>query len=189
MALASQVTNLAVVFGLVQLANKLDLDNEANVNYLRVGYLGMQICVAVAYAIVYRRVLQKNDQSNLTFTEVKNPLSPQNSETVRTTVKDYDVGKLKELFRSQVTAMVILGFIHFKWGYLRPLLLQSVLGFRSLYQTQLVQIHLLGRPATGDLARPWKAASPFSAPPTPVTEKEIKAKDRKEAKKKLIHQE
>ncbi|TPX64823.1 hypothetical protein SpCBS45565_g05597 [Spizellomyces sp. 'palustris'] len=170
-------------------ANRFDLDNEANVHYLRAAYMGMQVIVAIVLFIVYRRVLAKKDETPLVYTEAKNPMDPKNVDTIRTTIKDYDITKLKETLRGQVVAMAILGFIHYKWGYLRPLLLQSVLGLRTLYQAQLVQVHILGKPATGDLARPWKAASPFGQPPTAVSEKELKAKEKKEAKKKLIHQE
>ena len=35
------------------------------------------------------------------------------------------------------------------------------MGFKGLYDAKLVSIHLLGKPATGDLKRPFKAASMF----------------------------
>ncbi|RKO84418.1 inorganic phosphate transporter Pho88, partial [Blyttiomyces helicus] len=85
-----------------------------------------------------------------------NPPAP-----IRSTIKDYDIKKIKAQIQSQATAMLIIGLMHWKWGYLRPLLLQSILGIKAILALQLVQIHILGRPAIGELARPFKTASPF----------------------------
>ena len=35
------------------------------------------------------------------------------------------------------------------------------MGFKGLYDAKLVSIHILGKPATGDLKRPFKAPSMF----------------------------
>ncbi|KAI8919248.1 hypothetical protein PhCBS80983_g00248 [Powellomyces hirtus] len=182
------ITNLVVVFGLMQVANKFQLDKEENTAYLRAAYLTMQAIAFTALFIVYRKVVSRNDQTPLIYEEAKSALEPSNVETIRTTVRDYDVKKLIEAARSQLIAMAMIGFMHYKWGYLRPLLLQSVLGLKAIYQAQLVQVHLVGTPATGALARPWKVPSPFGQTVKPTTEKELKAKEKREAKKKLNHQ-
>jgi len=36
---------------------------------------------------------------------------------------------------------------------------------KSLYDSNMVQLHILGKPATGELARPFKAAGMFGATP------------------------
>jgi hypothetical protein len=63
---------------------------------------------------------------------------------VETTNKDYDLSQLKQLVTQTVMGVAIIAFMHFKYGYLRPLLLQSVLGFRTLYSTPLIQVWVLG---------------------------------------------
>ncbi|KAI9002658.1 inorganic phosphate transporter [Gaertneriomyces semiglobifer] len=187
MAINSQIINLVVFFGILQISNYFDLDNAANVNYLRAGYATMQLVALTAFYLAYTHIQAKNDQTTLTYQEKKNPMD-QAPETVRTTVRDYDMGKLKEAVRGQFIAMAIMAFIHFKWFYLRPLLLQSILGLRTIYQAPLVQIHVLGKQAAGDLARPWKAPGPFGQAAKPITEKELKAQEKKEAKKKMNRQ-
>ena len=57
--------------------------------------------------------------------------------------------------------VVIISVMHYKWGYLRPLLLQSILGFRTFAAAPIVQVWLFGKAAEGELSRPWRAASPF----------------------------
>lgn len=72
--------------------------------------------------------------------------------------------------------------MHLKWGYLRPLLLQSVLGLRTLSSAQIVQVYIFGYPATGDLKRPWKGPAAIGQSEGP-TSKEIKQKEKKDEKK------
>ncbi|KAI8911057.1 inorganic phosphate transporter Pho88, partial [Gorgonomyces haynaldii] len=69
--------------------------------------------------------------------------------------QEYDLGQAKALAFQNVLGAAIIVFMHLKWGYLRPMLLQSVLGLRTLSAAPIVQVYLFGKPATGDLARPW----------------------------------
>jgi hypothetical protein len=45
--------------------------------------------------------------------------------------------------------------------YTQPLFIQALMGLKNLYDAKPVAIHLLGKPAEGDLKRPFKAASMF----------------------------
>lgn len=52
--------------------------------------------------------------------------------------------------------------MHLYFKYTNPLLIQSIIPLKSAFESKLVQIHVLGKPAAGDLKRPWKApAGPF----------------------------
>lgn len=108
---------------------------------------------------------------------------PADVEVIQTTVQEYDISQVKSLLTQTLLAIGIIGFMHFRLGYMRPLLLQSVLGLRSVYSVPLFQVHVLGKAATGQLARPWK--NPMAGNQTPSTPKELKAKEKKEAKKKI----
>ncbi|KAJ3292267.1 hypothetical protein HK104_005427 [Borealophlyctis nickersoniae] len=169
-----QIVNLGLAFGIIQLANKFQLDKEENVMYLRIAYLATQlICGGILLF-----ALQKVQKANGPFDK--------EVETIRTTVRDHDRKKLREQFVSQLVGVSIIALMHFKWGYVRPLLLQSVLGLRAITQTPIFKIYILGQPATGALNRPWKQASPFGQTVADVpTAKDLKAKEKKEAKKKL----
>lgn len=45
--------------------------------------------------------------------------------------------------------------------YTQPLFIQALMGLKNLYDAKPVAIHILGKPAEGDLKRPFKAASMF----------------------------
>lgn len=45
--------------------------------------------------------------------------------------------------------------------YTQPLFVQAVMAFKTLYDSKVFKIHVLGQPAEGDLKRPFKVASLF----------------------------
>jgi len=57
--------------------------------------------------------------------------------------------------------VVIMLVLHLYWNFNQPLFIQTILPLKNLYSNQIVQIHLLGKPAEGDLKRPFKSSSPF----------------------------
>lgn len=80
---------------------------------------------------------------------------------IQTTHKEYDQTQARALATQTLMGVAIISFMHYQWGYLRPLLLQSILGFRTLAAAPVVQVWLFGQPAEGKLARPWTAPNPF----------------------------
>ncbi|KAJ3025531.1 hypothetical protein HDV00_012653 [Rhizophlyctis rosea] len=180
-----QLLNMGLVFGVIQIANKLNIDTPENTPYLRAAYLGVQLISLAVVLYIRLKVTAANDTTPLIYTEQKNPFDSSQIETHKTTHKDYDLSKIKESLTQQAVGVALIAFMHLKWGYTRPLLLQSVLGFRQIMGTQLFKIWVLGKPATGELNRPWKS-SPFGGSASPAaTPKELKAKEKKEQKKKI----
>jgi hypothetical protein len=51
--------------------------------------------------------------------------------------------------------------MHLYFKYTNPLLIQSIIPVKGAFEGNLVKIHVLGKPASGDLKRPWKANSGF----------------------------
>ena len=94
------------------------------------------------------------------------------------------MSQVKSLFFQTVLGAAVVVFMHVKWGYLRPLLLQSVLGLKTLAAAPIVQVYVLGYKPEGELARPWKAPGLGQQTEGP-TPKELKAQEKKEAKKKI----
>ncbi|KAJ3000021.1 hypothetical protein HDV02_000973 [Globomyces sp. JEL0801] len=126
------------------------------------------------------------DQTELIYKDAKPSFNAadQEPELIKTNFRDYDVSQLKSLAFQTVLGVVIIAVMHFKYGYLRPLLLQSVLAFKTLYGVPLIKVHILGFPATGELQRPWKAPNPLGIE-EPATAKEVKKEEKKQEKKKI----
>lgn len=178
---------MGLVFGIVQIANKFQLDAPENTNYLRLSYGSVQLITLALIAYIYWRINKKNDETKLTYSEPKNPFSAEENPIIQTTYKEYDLGQAKALATQTLMGVAIIAFMHYQWGYLRPLLLQSVLGFRTLAAAPVVQVWLFGRVAEGELSRPWRAPNPFGNPPEAATPKDVKKAEKKEEKKKIAN--
>ena len=85
--------------------------------------------------------------------------STEEPKAVTTTVHAYDQQQLKGLFKAQLMGLGMMGVMHLYFNYTNPLLIQSIIPFKGAFEGNLVKVHLLGKPATGDLKRPWKANS------------------------------
>jgi len=72
------------------------------------------------------------------------------------------MNKCKQMFVSIGVTVALITFLYYKFQIIKPLALQSLLAIKNLFDQPLVSIHIFGKPATGDLARPFKAPSIFS---------------------------
>jgi hypothetical protein len=88
--------------------------------------------------------------------------STEEAKTVVTTNHAYDTQQVRSAFRSQATALFItFGVMHIYMKYTNPLLIQSFMPVKTALESNLVKVYLYGKPAIGDLKRPWKASGPF----------------------------
>ena len=89
--------------------------------------------------------------------------SAEEPKLVTTTIHAYDLGQLQQAQRSQLMAVLMMAFMHLYMKYTNPLLIQSILPLKSAFESNLVKIHIFGKPASGDLKRPFKQALGFLA--------------------------
>lgn len=101
------------------------------------------------------------DMTTLKYVEPAPMGSTEEGKLVTTTIHAYDSAQLKQAFRSQIMAVAMMGFMHLYMKYTNPLMIQSIIPVKSLFESNLVKIHLYGQPASGDLKRPFKAAAGF----------------------------
>jgi len=159
----SGVQNLLISLGAMQVARRIPFDDPEVLNYVRVGYIASQVVILGAYFYVSQKVKQKNDQTVLKYVEPQSPMSPDSGGLVTTTVRDYDLSETSKLLRSAYFGIAMMAFFHIYMKYTQPLFIQALMGLKNLYDAKPVAIHILGKPAEGDLKRPFKAASMFGA--------------------------
>lgn len=87
--------------------------------------------------------------------------SSEEGKLVTTTIQAYDTSKLREAFRGQLMGVAMMAFMHLYMKYTNPLLIQSIIPVKTLFESNLVKIHLYGQPASGELKRPFKQAAGF----------------------------
>ncbi|CUS22031.1 LAQU0S04e06590g1_1 [Lachancea quebecensis] len=170
-----QISNLVIMLAMMQVSRRLDMENPDIIFYVRVAY-GSSVAVAwIIYQIARNRILQKNDLTTLKFVAPANPMSGETEGKLQvTTVRDYDLKEIDSAVKSIYTGLAMMGFMHLYMKYTNPLLMQSISPIKSALEHNEVRIHLFGKPASGDLKRPFKAPSMFGgfgAPPAAKTDK------------------
>ncbi|KAK0446107.1 inorganic phosphate transporter [Armillaria borealis] len=156
------IQNLVISLGAMQVARKIPFDDPDVLNYARtwiprdpVYHLG-NILLCFHDGTLYA-IKRKNDQTVLKYVEPSTPMSGEEGKLVTTTVRDYDLVETSKLLRSVYMGIAMMGFLHGYMKFTQPLFIQSLMGLKNLYDAKLVAIHLFGKPAEGDLKRPFKS--------------------------------
>ncbi|KAH7884878.1 inorganic phosphate transporter [Phlebopus sp. FC_14] len=164
------IQNIALSLGAMQVARRIPFDDPVVLNYVRLGYIASQIIILGTYFIVSYKVKQKNDQTVLKYVDAPNPMSPDSGGLVTTTVRDYDLSETSKLLRGAYFGIAMMAFFHLYMKYTQPLFIQALMGLKNLYDAKPVAIHIIGKPAEGDLKRPFKAPSMFGVATGPQTD-------------------
>jgi len=155
----SQMKGLVLSLGLMQVARKVPTDRPDVLFIIRCTYILSQLLQVALFYWTSLKIKAKNDTTVLKYQEPPKGFG-QGAEPgapVTTTVRDYDLKEVSKNTPSMLIGIAIMAVMHLKFGYTQPLLIQSVMPLKSLYENPIIRIHILGYPATGDLARPFKA--------------------------------
>ncbi|KAF2789612.1 inorganic phosphate transport PHO88 [Melanomma pulvis-pyrius CBS 109.77] len=159
MAINPQVTNLIIILGFMQISKKVPFEDPNVLNGVRALYVLSNVIIAGIYFYVQAQINKKNDMTVVKYVEPAPMGSGEEPKFVATTVKAYDLQQLRALFKAQLMGVGMMAVMHFYFKYTNPLLIQSIIPLKGAFEGNLVKIHLLGHSATGELARPWKAAA------------------------------
>ncbi|GME94380.1 hypothetical protein B5S28_g5008 [[Candida] boidinii] len=156
------LTNLVLMLVNMQVARRLDFEDPTILLYVRIAYVTATVLVLSIYLYVRSVIISKNDLTTLKYVEPSSPLSGETGEKLQvTTVKDYDLKQINSSIKGVFTGLAMMGFMHIYMKYTNPLFMQTISPIKSALEANIVKIHLFGKPATGDLKRPFKAASLF----------------------------
>ncbi|RKP19995.1 hypothetical protein ROZALSC1DRAFT_28470, partial [Rozella allomycis CSF55] len=155
----SALLPLILVFGTIQVSKYFNLDTPENLTTIRAVYTIAQFLVFSVFALIYFKVKKNVDKAVVMYTPPPEPFGETKKETVKMSIQEYDTMELKQNLRQASISVAILAFLHVKFGYTQPLIIQSVLPIFNLIKSPLFKIYFLGKSASGELRRPWKVAS------------------------------
>ncbi|KAL4247951.1 SRP-independent targeting protein 3 [Abortiporus biennis] len=164
-------SNLVISLVSMQVARKIPFDDPQVLTYVRIAYVAVQLIALAVYYYTSSEIKRKNDQTVLKYVEPANPLSGDSGQLVTITVRDYDLQETSKLVRGVYMGIAMMAFLHGYLKYTQPLFIQALMGLKNLYDAKPVAIHVLGKPADGDLKRPFKSAGMFGAATGPLTDK------------------
>ncbi|CAJ2512013.1 Uu.00g076380.m01.CDS01 [Anthostomella pinea] len=149
-------TNLVIILGMMQVSKRIPFDDPNVLNGVRAMYVLSNVIIAGIYVYVLMQINKKKDLTTLKYVEPAPMGSSEEGKLVTTTVHAYDSQQIKNSFRSQLMGLAMMAGMHFYMKYTNPLLIQSIIPLKGAFESNLVKIHLLGQPASGDLKRPFK---------------------------------
>ncbi|KAF9916617.1 hypothetical protein BX616_003330 [Lobosporangium transversale] len=155
--------NMALVMGSMQITNRLDLEDTKTKQLILGAYVTAQALVLGISYLIKRRILAKKDTTVLKYLDQPKPLSGEQPKLITTTVMAYDLEQNAQAQKQALIGLALMVFLHFQFGVIRPLVVQSILPVKNALQSKWAQVHLFGKPAEGELKRPWKADNPFAA--------------------------
>ncbi|KAF2718682.1 inorganic phosphate transport PHO88 [Polychaeton citri CBS 116435] len=155
----AQITNLVIILVMMQASKKIAFEDPNVLNGVRALYVVSNLIIAGVYFYVKLQIDKKKDMTVLKYVEPAALGSTEEPKAVTTTVQAYDQAQLRQLFKSQLMGVGMMGVMHFYFNYTNPLLIQSIIPLKGAFEGNLVKVHMFGQPATGDLKRPWKAAA------------------------------
>ncbi|KAF2716871.1 putative phosphate transporter [Polychaeton citri CBS 116435] len=140
----SQITSL-VVFAAVFIASKqVPFEDPTVLHSARQLYLCIQLFILLVNLYIALQIQSRKDAT---------PLPKANPPT---TIYKYDRKQWPALIKSQAMGLAIVAVMHLYFKLPNPLVLQSILPLNNMWQSKLVQIHVFGNAAVGDLERPWE---------------------------------
>ncbi|KAI8580686.1 hypothetical protein K450DRAFT_235498 [Umbelopsis ramanniana AG] len=162
--LSHPLFNVASFFILGQVAKRLNLEDPDNLFYARAVYVMAQATIIGLSYWLISKVDKKNDTTILRYVEPAKPDWEGNKGTEKLVVtnhKDYDISEIKKTITQTLTGVGIIAFLHLQFKFTQPLVVQSVLAFKTFFLSKEALIHVWGEPTVGVLRRPFKNESPF----------------------------
>ncbi|KAF2404722.1 inorganic phosphate transport PHO88 [Trichodelitschia bisporula] len=155
--LSPQVTNIAIILFMMQASKKVPFDNPDVLNGVRALYILSNVIIVGIYFYVKLQIDKKKDLTVLKYVEPAPMGSAEEPKPVVTTIHAYDQQQLRALFRSQLMGIGMMAVMHIYFKYTNPLLIQSIIPLKGALEGNLIKIHMFGKPAVGELKRPFKA--------------------------------
>ncbi|KAJ2779890.1 branched-chain-amino-acid transaminase bat2 [Coemansia javaensis] len=154
------ILQLVVIFGTMHIVKRAGLEAPEYVPMIRAAYA---VATAAILALTFhlKSLIQKRNDT--TALEYDDPTPGSQNARIVTTACKYDLGEVAKLQKSTLLTVAIVASMHKFGGYTQPLILQTLLPALNMYKNPLFQIHVLGRPATDSLKRPWIPENPFAA--------------------------
>ncbi|ORX41720.1 hypothetical protein BCR36DRAFT_587827 [Piromyces finnis] len=172
----------------MNIIGKIDFENDPEKRmYLFIAYGVSQGISLLIAGIIYLRIKSKNEKELI---HIKNTGVVANAqavvdkdtdgnEVITQTIMEYDMDKVKQMFGNTFLTIGVSIFLYYKFQIIKPLAVQSLFAFKNLLEQPLVSIHIFGKKATGELARPFKSSNILGPKEEAVSDKEVKRMEKK----------
>ena len=173
-----------LVLPVVLLTRDLDWTDPTVVNTARIAFVVSQVVALICWFVLRSMIKSKHNTKTVQVKATPSMSNPQPDPNafVTMTIEEYDLSKVAEGLQQAMIGSLIIGFLHYNWGYGVPLIIQCVTVPMNFYKNHLVKDHFLGQ----TVVRPFPPPpSPFSAF-TDALQKQEGTKTKADKKKKKV---
>lgn len=157
------LTMVIVLLGSQALKRFFDLTDAKTVSILRYTYLASQLLMLGVLYLLRSMVARSTNPSNKDKLTITSPPSPfaaneaPRSETL--TVLEYDLRELDQQLKSTLMGMVFMLVLHKYFGLVQPMIMQSILPWKTFLTSPVVRLRVYGQHPVESLERPFKTPS------------------------------
>ena len=101
--------------------------------------------------------------TDMTILKGEESIANDTLETPTTSIYNHDTQQWCSLIKNQLMSISMVAILHLYFKLPNPLLVQSIMTLKGALQSQLVLVHVFGKPAVGDLRRPWETSAGSSS--------------------------
>ncbi|KAK1347135.1 phosphate transporter (Pho88) [Hamiltosporidium tvaerminnensis] len=145
-----QLSNIFLSIVTMQGLKRMDMSNTNILWSLRIIYVSSQLLYLLLLYIIKNRIISTNDTRKL---KVKPEISffqrndtLEEDEMVEISFKDYDYKEYSKILKGMLIQFLIVIFIHFKLSISQPLVIQSLVPFKSLFLNPLFIFYIRNNP-------------------------------------------
>ena len=129
---------------------------------VRAAFGACMLGILVLYAYIYSLVSRSADERRVKIKE-KKQFGVVQEEAREVSVMEYDLETVGKNIKTALITVCITMFLHSKYQYILPMVIQVVMQPIQAYSNPLFKIHILKERDTGasnPLSRPWRNAAP-----------------------------
>lgn len=162
----------------MQVSKKIPFDDPQVLMGVRALYILSNLIIFAVYFYTGMQIKKKKDLTTLKYLEPAAAGSGEEPKLVTSkcmrlgvlwreadariaTIMEYDQQQLQAAYKQQLMGVGMMAFMHLYLKYTNPLIIQSIIPLKGVFEGNIAKVHIFGKPAVGELKRPWKAAGGF----------------------------
>ena len=163
--------NVVLMVVVAVAAKRIPLDKPEILLWLRGIFFASNIGVLGCCLVIHRKIRRNGDHSTAQHTFSVTDILPadttslsytgqqaqETSPNKEVTVYAHDKKFLSTLYRLPLRGLLMVAFMHFYMKSTKPLILQSILPLKALWEADIFRVHIRGHAASGELQRPWRS--------------------------------
>ena len=163
--LSNPFLNIALTFLLPKLLKSfIDLSAPETVTKVRNFFILSQLLMLGFLFYIRAKILSSEDAREKEAVLVETPANPftgEPAQTVRHTVRSYDIQELFTFIKGTLMTLVVFLLLNRFFGVIQPLLAQSILPWKNMLVSPVLRLRFWGQKSVGNLSRPFPSPASF----------------------------